>query len=61
MALSTPADELTRFMRLAARLAARGHGRVEPNPMVGCVVLDREGAFAGAGFHRKIEIGRAHV
>ena len=29
--------------------------------MVGCVVLDREGAFAGAGFHRKIGGPHAEV
>ncbi|MFM7806394.1 MAG: hypothetical protein ACKPEA_00515 [Planctomycetota bacterium] len=40
-------SEFTHLMRLAARLAVRGHGQVEPNPMVGCVVLDREGAVAG--------------
>lgn len=47
------------WMRLAARLAVRGHGHVEPNPMVGCVVLDRDGAFAGWGYHRRI--GGAHA
>ena len=52
-------NDLVRFMRLAARLAVRGHGHVEPNPMVGCVVLDRDGAMVGWGYHRKI--GGAHA
>ncbi|NBX25015.1 MAG: bifunctional diaminohydroxyphosphoribosylaminopyrimidine deaminase/5-amino-6-(5-phosphoribosylamino)uracil reductase RibD [Planctomycetes bacterium] len=49
------------LMRLAARLAVRGHGHVEPNPMVGCVVLDRDGAMAGWGYHRKIGGPHAEV
>jgi diaminohydroxyphosphoribosylaminopyrimidine deaminase/5-amino-6-(5-phosphoribosylamino)uracil reductase len=51
--------ELERLMCVAARLAVRGHGHVESNPMVGCVVLDRDGAFAGWGYHRRI--GGAHA
>lgn len=39
-------------MALALRLAARGRGRVEPNPMVGCV-LARNGRIIGQGYHRR--------
>ena len=35
----------------ALRLAAAGRFRVEPNPTVGAVVLDREGRMAGSGAH----------
>ena len=38
-------------MRLALELAARGLGRTSPNPIVGCVLLDRAGEVAGAGWH----------
>lgn len=38
-------------MRLALRLAARGEGFVEPNPMVGCVLV-RDGKRIGQGYHR---------
>jgi len=38
------------FMRRAIRLARRGEGHVEPNPMVGCVVV-RDGEILGAGHH----------
>ncbi len=38
-------------MRDALALAARGQGAVEPNPMVGAVVLDAAGQLAGAGWH----------
>ena len=39
-------------MRLALQLAERGRGYVEPNPMVGCLVL-KGGKIIGRGYHRK--------
>ncbi len=41
----------TAAMTYAATLALRGRGRVEPNPMVGAVVLDHQGHLVGEGFH----------
>ncbi|WP_231619026.1 bifunctional diaminohydroxyphosphoribosylaminopyrimidine deaminase/5-amino-6-(5-phosphoribosylamino)uracil reductase RibD [Nonomuraea sp. SBT364] len=38
-------------MARAIELAALGHGRTSPNPVVGCVVLDASGHVAGEGFH----------
>lgn len=46
----TPADEA--FMRRALRLARRGQGAVEPNPMVGCVIVKRRRVI-GEGWHRR--------
>ena len=46
-------------MRHALTLAARGRGFVEPNPMVGAVVLDSAGQVAGQGWHRRF--GEAHA
>src|SRR5215475_8052695 len=40
------------FMARALELAARGEGRVEPNPMVGCVIV-HNGAVVGEGYHGK--------
>src|SRR4051812_37657635 len=40
------------WMRHALGLAARGRGFVEPNPMVGAVVLAADGTFAGEGWHQ---------
>ncbi len=41
------------WMRRALRLAETARGRTSPNPLVGAVVLDREGRLAGEGFHRR--------
>ncbi len=41
-----------RWMELVLDLAAEGRGLVEPNPMVGCVLV-RHGAEIGRGFHRR--------
>lgn len=38
-------------MRRALELAARGWGRVAPNPLVGAVVLSPAGEIAGEGWH----------
>ena len=40
------------FMAIALESARRGQGWVEPNPMVGCVIV-RDGAVIGQGFHRQ--------
>ena len=39
-----------RFMDRALELAERGRGGVEPNPVVGCVIV-KEGAIVGEGWH----------
>ena len=40
-------------MRRAIGLAARGLGSTNPNPVVGCVVLDVDGRIAGEGWHQR--------
>lgn len=40
------------MLSIAARAALRGHGLVEPNPMVGCV-LSRDGVVLAIGHHRR--------
>lgn len=47
-------------MRKALALAARGRGRVEPNPMVGCVLV-RDGQVVAEGYHRKFGGPHAEV
>ena len=45
-------------MRRALKLAAKGAGRVSPNPMVGVVIV-RDGKIIGEGYHQKF--GEAHA
>ncbi|KXJ99181.1 MAG: 5-amino-6-(5-phosphoribosylamino)uracil reductase, partial [Acidobacteria bacterium OLB17] len=44
-------DQDLEFARRALELAARGVGNVSPNPLVGCVIVDKDGAVAGEGFY----------
>jgi diaminohydroxyphosphoribosylaminopyrimidine deaminase/5-amino-6-(5-phosphoribosylamino)uracil reductase len=46
------------FMRLALDLAKKGEGFVEPNPMVGCVLV-RDNQIIGQGYHT--QYGNAHA
>ena len=39
------------YMARALAVAERGRGRTSPNPMVGAVIVDREGVVAGSGSH----------
>jgi diaminohydroxyphosphoribosylaminopyrimidine deaminase/5-amino-6-(5-phosphoribosylamino)uracil reductase len=48
------------LMNRALRIAARGRGAVEPNPMVGCVIA-RDGRVVGEGYHRKFGDDHAEV
>lgn len=47
------------WMQRALQLAALGRGRTSPNPVVGCVILDADGALVGEGFHARA--GDAHA
>jgi len=47
-----------KYMRRCLELAAKGSGRVAPNPMVGCVIVHQNGII-GEGFHQ--EYGKAHA
>jgi len=49
-----------RMMQRALALARRGEGRVEPNPMVGCVIVAR-GRTIGEGYHRRFGGPHAEV
>jgi diaminohydroxyphosphoribosylaminopyrimidine deaminase / 5-amino-6-(5-phosphoribosylamino)uracil reductase len=48
------------FMARALELAVRGQGHVEPNPMVGCVLV-RDGEVVGEGWHKKFGGPHAEV
>ena len=42
-----------KYMRMCFELALLGKGQVSPNPMVGCVVLDKAGNVVSKGYHKK--------
>ncbi len=42
-----------KYMKMCFKLAKRGAGRVAPNPMVGCAVLDKNGKVVSKGYHKK--------
>ncbi|QVL29900.1 bifunctional diaminohydroxyphosphoribosylaminopyrimidine deaminase/5-amino-6-(5-phosphoribosylamino)uracil reductase RibD [Telmatocola sphagniphila] len=48
------------LMRRALQLAERGRGYVEPNPLVGAVIV-REGAIVGEGWHPKYGQDHAEI
>jgi diaminohydroxyphosphoribosylaminopyrimidine deaminase/5-amino-6-(5-phosphoribosylamino)uracil reductase len=54
------ASDDDRYMTRALQLAARGEGYVEPNPMVGCVLV-RGGQVVGEGFHERFGGPHAEV
>ncbi len=41
-------------MARCLELARRGAGRTSPNPMVGCVIVDRRGQVVAEGYHRRL-------
>lgn len=51
--MNQPTTEDARWMTLALAEAERGRGHVEPNPMVGAVLVDRFGKLAGLGHHTR--------
>jgi diaminohydroxyphosphoribosylaminopyrimidine deaminase/5-amino-6-(5-phosphoribosylamino)uracil reductase len=48
----------TKYMQSALKLAHRGVGNVEPNPVVGCVIV-KAGRVIGRGWHK--EFGGSHA
>jgi diaminohydroxyphosphoribosylaminopyrimidine deaminase/5-amino-6-(5-phosphoribosylamino)uracil reductase len=58
--LAPQAEDDLRYMARALELARRGEGFVEPNPMVGCVLV-HERAIVGEGWHRRFGGPHAEV
>lgn len=42
-----------KFMKICIELAKQGEGKASPNPLVGCVILDKNGNIISTGFHAK--------
>ena len=54
--MQTPEDEM--FMRRCVQLAALGLGKVQPNPMVGAVIV-HQNRIIGEGYHH--QYGQPHA
>lgn len=48
------------YMKLAIELAKKGKGRVNPNPLVGAVIV-KDGKIIGKGYHEKCGTNHAEV
>ena len=46
-------------MKKCISLAKKGKGKVSPNPLVGCVVLNKKGSIISTGYHKKY--GKNHA
>ena len=53
-------DDREKFMSRALELASLGAGKVNPNPMVGCVIA-LNGEIIGEGWHNKFGAPHAEV
>ena len=42
-----------KYMQMCLNLAQKGFGKTTPNPMVGCVVLNKNGEVISKGYHKK--------
>ena len=49
------------WLERALRLAERGWGRVQPNPLVGAIVLDAEGQVIAQSYHARYGEGHAEA
>jgi diaminohydroxyphosphoribosylaminopyrimidine deaminase/5-amino-6-(5-phosphoribosylamino)uracil reductase len=48
------------YIKLAIEIAKKGHGKVSPNPLVGCIIVKND-RILGAGFHEKFGSKHAEV
>ena len=48
-----------KYMKKCIKLARKADGKTSPNPLVGCVVLDKNGKEVSTGFHKAY--GEAHA
>lgn len=58
--MSSPLSKLE-AMQMALKEARRGEGFVSPNPLVGCVILDRGGRLLARGYHARVGGDHAEI
>lgn len=49
------------LMQRCLELAIKAEGRTSPNPLVGCIILDKDGVVAGEGYHHAAGQDHAEV
>ena len=59
--MSNQLDQDTYWMQRALELARRGIAVCSPNPVVGCVILDRAGQVVGEGWHEYNLLDHAEI
>jgi diaminohydroxyphosphoribosylaminopyrimidine deaminase/5-amino-6-(5-phosphoribosylamino)uracil reductase len=57
--MSTQEDE--QWISRTIKLALQAKGQTSPNPMVGAVILDKDGIFAAEGYHQKAGSDHAEI
>lgn len=55
-----PMDKDTLFLKETLKLAKKGLGWTNPNPMVGAIIV-KDGRVIGKGFHREVGLAHAEV
>lgn len=50
-----------KYMKKCIKLALKADGKTSPNPMVGCVVLDKNGIEIANGYHKKSGLPHAEA
>jgi diaminohydroxyphosphoribosylaminopyrimidine deaminase/5-amino-6-(5-phosphoribosylamino)uracil reductase len=53
-------EEDNKYMRLAIKLAGKGRGKTNPNPMVGAVIV-KEGRIISQGYHKYVGLPHAEI
>ena len=57
--MTTNNKQHEKYMQICLTLAKKGKDKVSPNPMVGCVVLNKNGNIVSKGYHKKY--GKNHA
>ena len=53
-------EEDKKYMRLAIKLAGKGRGKTNPNPMVGAVIV-KDGRIISQGYHKQVGLAHAEI
>src|SRR4030066_940868 len=53
-------EEDNKYMRLAVKLAGKGRGKTNPNPMVGAVIV-KDGRIISQGYHKQVGLAHAEI